>query len=900
MLRRVSVGMCRRGIICGAGLGAIVMATQASAQNADGPAAENAARATDTNTGVIVVTGTSIRGVAPVGSAIVGLGEEELSARGATTLTEAVRQLPQIFNLGISESNFSPTNNANANRTGGAGVNLRGLSPEATLILLDSRRVPPAGGGNASYFDPSVIPSFAIQRIEVMADGGSAIYGADAVGGVVNLLMRRRYDGAQFMARYGVGDGIDQQVLNGLVGKDWGSGSAWLAAEFNHRDPLAAADRSFYTDDMRPWGGPDLRPTQSNPGTIRVGNVNYAIPAGQDGRNLTAGQLIAGTENRESRHHLADALQEQNRYSIAGRIEQEISDAVTLSGEGFYSYRDAPRSTGTLSGTLTVPRSNAFFVHPTNPNAANVTVDYSYAPDFGPNLREGKINTFWTSLAVDVEMGGNWGMSAYGSIGENDERAYIPSLNSRALQTALADSNPATALNPFGDGSNTNPATLATLMGVLNFNAKVRIYDAGAKFDGPLLALPAGDLRFAFGGELQHSYSLNSTITTGGGAPNINTPQITKSKTQRDVKSAFAELFIPVTASDSAIGELSLAAAARYDNYSDFGGTTNPKFGFTWEPGFGLTLRGSYGSSFRAPVLGDIAVDVQQIGVQNFADAASPTGQTRVLWVRGGNDKLKPETADIYSAGFDWAPDFVSGLRFSATYFNIAYKNRIEAPGNDTNILNRLSTLGEFVTFNPPVSVVEAWLAHPAYAGAEQDVSTIMALVDGRKVNSGAVTLDGLDINGSYEFENLGGDWRIGASATHLFKFKRQLSAMSPVENILDTISNPLSWQGRGYLTYTHNSGIGGTLYANYFGGYLNDTVTPKVKVDPWYTFDLALRYDVPRDDGVLKGLSFTLDVKNVFDRKPHYVQNATLAFDPQVADIVGRFFLFGITKRFE
>jgi iron complex outermembrane receptor protein len=899
MSRRINFRRCRRAIISSAGLGAIIVATQASAQVADQSETEDAAQAGEIGSGVIVVTGTSIRGVAPVGSAVVGLGEEELSARGATTLTEAVRQLPQIFNLGISENNFSNANNANANRTGGSGINLRGLSPEATLILLDSRRVPPAGGGNASYFDPSVIPSLAIQRIEVMADGGSAIYGADAVGGVVNLLMRRRYDGAQFMARYGLGDGIDQQVLNGLVGKSWGSGSAWLAAEFNHRSPLAAADREFYTDDMRPWGGPDLRPNQANPGTITVGSVRYAIPAGQDGRNLTAGQLVAGTENRQSRHLLADALQEQTRYSLAGRIEQAITDTITLSGEGFYSHRDAPRSTGTLTGTLTVPRSNAFFVHPTNPAAANVTVDYSYGPDFGPNLREGKINAFWTSLAVDVEMAGGWGMSTYGSIGENDERAYIPSINSTALRAALADSNPATALNPFGDGSNTNPATLATLLGVLNFNAKVRLYDAGTKFDGPIFALPAGDVRLAFGGEIQHSYSINSTVTTGGGAPDINTPQITTSRTARDVKSGFAELFIPVTDPQSAIGELSLAAAGRYDHYSDFGGTVNPKFGLTWKPGFGLTLRGSYGTSFRAPVLGDIAVDVQQIGVQNFANAASPTGQTRVLWVRGGNDQLKPETAEIYSAGFDWAPDMLSGLRFSATYFNIAYKNRIEAPGNDTNILNRLSTLGEFVTFNPPASVIEGWLAHPAYAGADQDITTILALVDGRKVNSGEVNVDGLDLNGSYEFETLGGDWRIGASATHLFKFERKLSAMSPMDNIIDTLSNPLSWQGRGYVTYTHDSGVAGTLYANYFGGYWNDTVTPKVKVDPWYTFDLALRYESPREEGLLSGVSLTFDIKNLFDRKPHYVQNATLAFDPQVADIVGRFFLVGVTKRF-
>jgi len=900
----------RHEVVAGASILAICVASQAAAQAADGPdttpAIQSTSAGADTSDGVsgspieVVVTGTSIRGVAPVGSPVVGIGEEELSARGATTLTEAVRQLPQIFNLGISDTNFAPQNNANANRSGGTAINLRGLAPEATLVLLDSRRLPPAGGGNGSYFDPSVIPSLAIERIEVMADGGSAIYGADAVGGVVNLLMRRRYDGAQVQTRYGAGDGFDQHAISALFGKDWGRGAAWIAADYNHRDPLLADDRKYYTDDMRPWGGPDLRPTQSNPGTIRVGNTTYAIPAGQDGRNLTPDQLVAGTVNRQSQHQWAYALPEQNRYSVAGRVEQEITDRVTVSGQGYYSHRSAPRSTGTVAATLTVPRSNPFFVHPTDPNAQNVTVEYNFGPDLGPALRKARVDTYWASLDATVDFSRDWQMTAFGSVGENNERAFFPATNTAAINRALADPNPETALNPFGDGSRTNPATLAELLGVLNFNARVRVYEAGVKFDGPIFELPAGDVRMALGGGFLHTFSVNSTVTTGGGAPDIRTPIVTRSRVERDVESAYVEFFVPVTSPDSAIGKLSLALAGRYDNYSDFGNTFNPKIGVTWQPGLGLTLRGSYGTSYRAPVLGDIAVDVQQISVQNFVDAASPTGTTRVLWVRGGNDQLKAEEADIYSIGFDWNPDFAPGLRLSATYFNIDYTNRIETPGNDTSILNRLDTLGEFVTWDPPAEVINYWLSHPAYNGAPQDISLIRALVDGRKVNSGSVTLDGLDLNGTYEFDALHGNWRIGASATHLFKFKRSLSSQSPVLNILDTISNPLSWQGRAYATYRHNSGFGATLYANYWGDYLNDSVNPAVKVDEWYTFDLTLRYDLPQNEGFLSGMGVTLDVRNVFDRSPHYVQNGTLAFDPQVSDIVGRFFLFGVTKRFE
>jgi iron complex outermembrane recepter protein len=847
----------------------------------------------------VVVTGTSIRGVAPVGSPVVGLGEEELSARGATTLTEAIRQLPQIFNLGTSESNFSAANNANANRTGGSGINLRGLSPEATLVLLDSRRVPPAGGGNSSYFDPSVIPSLAIERIEVMADGGSAIYGADAVGGVVNLLMRRKFNGAQINARYGLGDGIDQQVLNGLLGHSWNSGWGWLAVEFNHRSPLRAIDRDFYTDDLRPWGGPDLRPLQSNPGTIRVGTTNYAIPGGQNGQALTASQLRAGTENRESRYLLADALQEQKRYNFGGRLEQSITESITFGLEGFFSHRSGPRSTGSTVSSLTVPRSNAFFVHPTNPAAANVTVDYSFGPEFGPAKRDGIVESYWTSGSLEFNLRGDWKLLTYGSIGRNDERADIPTINTASLNRALADSNRATALNPFGAGNNTNPSTLAEIAAVMTFKTTADIVNAGFKVDGALVTVPAGEIRGAFGGDFQKQKLYSATITTGAGAPNNRTPITTEAANDRNVKSLFAEVFVPVTGAESAIGTLSLAAAGRYDRYSDFGGTTNPKLGLTWDPGHGLTVRGSFGKSFRAPVLGDINVDQQRIDVQNFADANSPTRQSRVLWIRGPNGDLKPERATTYSGGFDWEPEFKEGLKLSATYFNIAYRDRIEAPGNDTNILNRLATLSEFVTLNPPVSVSQRWLSHPAFTGTQVDPTTIVALVDGRKINSGKVDLDGLDLNGSLAFEALQGEWRIGASATKLFKFERQLSSRSSVDNILNTISNPLGFQGRAYATYTYASKITGTLYANYFGKYRNDTVTPVAQLGSWTTFDLNLRYAPPAEQGILKDVALTLDVKNVFDRDPHYVQNGTLAFDPQVADIVGRFFLFGIQKKF-
>src|SRR5690606_1956711 len=142
------------------------------------------------------------------------------------------------------------------NRTFGTGVNLRGLGTESTLTLVDGRRVPSAGT-QSQYFDPSVIPTAAIARMEVLADGSSGIYGSDAVGGVVNLILRRDFEGADLSGRVKLADGQTEYQIGGAIGKTWSTGSIMVAGEYTDRDGLLASERSYYTDDLRPYGGSD-------------------------------------------------------------------------------------------------------------------------------------------------------------------------------------------------------------------------------------------------------------------------------------------------------------------------------------------------------------------------------------------------------------------------------------------------------------------------------------------------------------------------------------------------------------------------------------------------------------------------------------------------------------------
>lgn len=188
----------------------------------------------------IVITGTSIRGVAPVGAPVLGFDQQDIQEQPARSTAELLRQVPAVVATGASDQFSGAANNANANITGGNGINLRGLGTEATLTLLNGRRLPPAGT-QGQFFDPSIFPTSAIGRLEVMADGGSAIYGSDAVGGVVNILLRRRFSGVEAYTSYGLTDDGEARnwIAGAVAGYRWGSGGIMLAYEHNDRERLA-------------------------------------------------------------------------------------------------------------------------------------------------------------------------------------------------------------------------------------------------------------------------------------------------------------------------------------------------------------------------------------------------------------------------------------------------------------------------------------------------------------------------------------------------------------------------------------------------------------------------------------------------------------------------------------
>ena len=828
---------------------------------------------------MIIVTGSRIRGIEPTGSPVIGLGREDIEQSAASTTTELLSELPQVFNFGATDASFTSANNQNANRTFGTGINLRGLGTESTLTLLDGRRLP-AAGTQSQFFDPSVIPTMAIARLEVLADGSSGIYGSDAVGGVVNILLRRNFDGAEMMGRVKFADGFEEYQAGAVLGKAWGTGSIMVAGEYNKRGTLLASDRDYYTDNLTPWGGPDLRSANSAPGNITVGGVTYAIPNG-DGENLTPGDFTAGTRNLQSAYLGAAVLPEQERYSVAATFEQEITQNIEFYAQGFYAQRDGLLTGPALTGTFTVPVSNPFYVNPGTPGQP-VSVSYSFINELGPEQNRSSQEAYHITGGLNVDFGSDWSGNLFYAYGHDKERSLTRDLGAgpraAAVAAALADPNRSTAFNPFSSTGNNNPATIATFLGNFRVDTDYGIQEYGLSFDGPVIELPAGEVRVAVGAARQE----------------INFKDLAPFQTDfdRGINSVFGEVFVPVIGGNGP--ELNLSAAVRYDDYDDVGDTVNPKLGLTFRPVESLNLRASYGTSFRAPTLSDTGLPFNQ-----FRQLVGPNNQLQnVLFTRGGNPNLAPEEATTWSIGADFEPVSVPGLNLSVTYYNVDYTNRIATPGNNLLAL-QLPELAPIVNLNPTDAELNAIIAQGLFSRPPSPIELqTTVIVDGRKVNLGANKTDGLEFIGSYEGDASWGSWRLGFNATKILTFDRSIITGTPLRDVLDTINNPASFVARAYVG-AEVGGLSGTVFVNHYGSYDNDSVTPIQKVPSHTEFDLALRYTLDQPFSVAKDVTFTLDVQDIFDNDPPYVQNGNLAFDPNAHSPIGRTIAIGLRAGF-
>lgn len=865
--------------------------------------------------GEVTVIGSLIRGLADTPSPVMIFDREQIERSGYTTVAAALAALPQNFGGSANEG----LNNNGGERQGsnshfGSGLNLRGLGSDATLVLVNGRRMGGAGS-NAEFADISTIPTAAIERVELLLDGASALYGADAVGGVVNIVLKKAFDGAETRLSGGIasaGEPAEFQFAQ-TFGHGWKGGSGLISYEYYQRDRLASADRTIARDaDLRRLGGSDQRNNFAFPGNIlrldplTGANAPYwAIPAGQDGTGLGPDDFTPGTVNLRNQRLGVDVLPRQQRHSLYATARQALTDRIELSGDIRYGRRKYEAASSVNTGLISVSRANPFFVSPSG--AASHSIQYAFAEL--PNARAaGSAESLGVSLGVEAQLWSDWRAEAYGAYGRETGRSDNTGLlNTIAVGEALGVSvdRADTPYSPAADGYFNpfagQPANSQVVLGYIGGGYQ-KIQNQGvvrslnAKADGSILALPAGLVKLALGAQhREESFKRGGENYTTSVAPIA----LASVDVARKVDAAFAELRIPLFDGPNrreGLERLELSVAGRIERYSDFGWTGNPKVGALWSPFEGLLMRASYGRSFRAPALRELRDPASN------SSTLLPSGAVRIgtLIQSGGNPDLEPETADSYTAGFELTPTQVRGLRIGFNWFDIRFKDRIDRPVQ-ANIQTALDdpNVSTFVRRISPANnladraLIAALLADPATRTVLGPPEAYGAIVDSRYVNTASLRVSGVDITAAYE-RTFGDDIvSLSGNASHLYRYEQTVTPTSTPVELVGVATYPLDWRARGSLDWRRGS-WGAGLSINYASAY-EDALG--VSIDDLTTVDLQLRFVAP-ESSAIEGLSATLNIRNLFDEAPPFYDNtAGVAYDTANGDPIGRFVSLQLTK---
>ena len=843
----------------------------------------------------IRITGTHLRGEAPVGEHVTSLDRGDINASPAATMRDLLRTLPQTFGGGPSEDTHYFSGETGTNSGLGSGVNLRGLGARATLVLINGKRLAPSGS-EAAFADIEGIPLSAVERVDILPDSASALYGADAVGGVVNFVMRDNFTGGETVVRGGSGthNTLAEYRVAQTLGKRWDSGNGVLSLEFYKRGALPAYARRYTTSNLTSLGGGNFDSSLSNPGTILVGQQSYAIPAGQNGSGLTAADFVAGTQNLSEKYAGADILPSQKRWSLYGSSKQALNDNVAVFGNAMVSRRNARERIGGFTRPFIVTNSNPFYVNPTG-GTDPVTVEYNFLNDIGPMSGDVLVNNLNLTLGLDIAVGSTWKVNLYTNYAQERENQFSGGLvDMLALTQALMDPNPATAFNPFGDGSHTNPATLKSITTSTRYYTSSKLKSAAAVADGPIAHAPGGDIKLAIGADRRDQ--VFTTLQTA-----TSTSPAIGSNGARSVSAAFGEINIPLFGKDNGrmgLRRLELSLEGRYENYSDFGHATTPKLGMAWSPFNALVFRGTWGRSVRAPTLADLDASHNFVFPYVLPDKTSPNGFSPVLIESGKNPNLTVEHARSWTAGFDVDPrEWIPGLTFSATFFNIQFRDRIQepivSPSTLANILNDPSYT-ELITRNlNPALIASACARGQYYGGTTSDCLQVpaAAILDIRSQNRESVRTRGFDLNTLYERSWSPGTLKLRLDGTYLLDFTQQASPGAPAVQLLNTQNNPINIKLHGTASWRQPR-WGATLGVNFQNHYTDTASDPHRNIRSFTTFDAQLQYELaPFSTGFLQNTLVELDAVNVFNVSPPFLNNqiAGIGYDQENADPDGR-----------
>ena len=838
----------------------------------------------------IVVTGTLIRGIAPVGTEVTTVDRADIVSTGVVSTQDLLSTMPQIT------SAFNNINNPNTGVNGTTIVrsNIHNIGAAAggntTLIVFDGHDVVGAGILQTTP-DAGVLPPGILQSVQVVADGGSALYGADAVGGIINFITRKHMEGVEVDAHYGAATGYHAEDANITGGHEWNSGSFLISYSYRTNTDLTGSDRPYFSQNLVPFGGSDHRSTTCPLTNVTVNGVNYAAPG-----------FVANTQNLCNQDLYNDLYPAETQNSVFAAFNQDISSGVTFDVTGYYTDRKTERLGAQITSTGTITSTNPYFI-PVG-GATSETVAYSYAAAGGNSFTDQThISEGGITPELKIKLAGDWDLTTLLNYGRSVTSANSPEINPTADAAALAGTTLATALDPY-DTATTNQSVLKSIMQFQQYAINTQnLYEAKAVAQGTVFSLPGGNSKLAVGA--QYEYQSISALQLDG--PDGTTAGAARANADLRNTSAFGELLLPIVGTSNSLAgvrKLDLDLQGRIDHYDLFGSTTNPKFGLTWKPIDDLTFRATWGTSFVAPSLADISgsVDYRAQVVSTSPFGPGPFNSRPTILLAGGGD-VKPMTSKSYTAGFDYNPEWLESTTVSLTYWDTEVDKLI-------SIYPVFSGAYFFNNFpnqfwiNPTLAQAQAIIGSERVQGPSlaqlysNPATTPYAILDAERTNLGSQYLKGLDFNLS--FKQPTGFGSIYASAAGTYALSVQSLAVGASTKVSDfTAGNNIS-----RLLFTAQGGATVGRYTagltfNYSSGFpVNQP--GQTSVGAFYPVNLKGAYDFGNVGG-MKDLTVTLNWNNVFNMIPAF-ENHTGGGTPDGIGngaTVGRFVNLGVHAKF-
>jgi iron complex outermembrane receptor protein len=869
----------------------------------------------------MLVTGSRIkRSAYAQPSAVQVMDRKQLQLSGANNMADVVKYM-----------NINSGSEFNADVSGGSvgtsQFNLRGLGLNSTLVLLNGRRLVQSAAlatDGSNFVDTNTLPLPMVERIEVLKGGASAIYGSDAVAGVVNLITRKNFDGFEAQVGGQSTDKFDQHEwdVSLLGGAHSDHSRAMVMASYLKRQPLLATDREFTLNhkNVSTLGQPGaylpldamFKPTANifpDP-NCATGRFSSPTPPPPNMPNGMPGAPINRFCTFDFNSYYMLVLDEQ-RVNTYGTLEHDISDHTMVFLETGYARNDTHRI---LSPSFPILQTT--LIPPTNQyNPQGQTLKY-YGRLLGGNApplnQTYESNTLHTVAGISGDFGGlsdskfgEWEWEISGTYGTNRYKTSLADQLKGPLQTAINSCNPMTdpanCLNVFAGGAPNSQAILDRVTGQLTVNGFTELTTGGGDMHGPIAKLPGGDLALAIGVQVRRevagttgdhdSTQFNYNFLLGG----------EDFVAERKIYAGYGELSVPFYRG------FETQIAGRLENFSDFGSTFNPMLGLSWIPAktfvgdeasqaSKVRLRGTYANSFVAPsLLQGYGSQTALLQVFNNMPMMPATVGTFVPVRTIGNPNLDPQTSTAITAGIEWVP--VKGLMLQADYWHYDYKDIIvkEDPQGLAD-----ADAAAAVPGSPPGS--------PA---VHRDAAKAITGIDTKFINATSVVTHGIDAELMYrtDFGATAGVFSFGASGSYVLSYDipaAQFSAVSrnfpdancsgktcdvaglrnatnfarPIPRLRMTI--PLAWS-----LFGHTAAVIGHL----IGGYKDDgPQTPPIMsfpdVDMFFSIDLQYAYRIDEGDG--QATTIKIGVQNIANAYPPTL-NAPLGYDTLTHDPRGR-----------